>query len=173
VLQYTRAFEGPDAADLYAKYPLQLLTAHQRFSFHTAQDGKSSAINDLLDHRVLKDGQYYHIVRIARADAEARGIAHHDLVRVFNDRASVICAADVTERMAPGIAHSYESSARYEPIDGPGTPDLGGSMNLLSPDRMQARGTVASAGSLCLVQIETWERPGGVPAAEERQEFAS
>jgi len=173
VLQYTRAFEGPHAAELYAKYPLQLLIAHQRFSFHTAQDGKSSAANDVLDHRVLKDGQYYHIVRIARSDAKGRGIGHHDLVRVFNDRGSVICAADVTERMAPGIAHSYESSARYEPIDGPGTPDLGGSMNLLSPDRMQARGTVASAGSLCLVQIEPWEPPQGVAASAERRELAS
>ncbi len=159
VLKYSPAFEGPAAKELYARFPLQLLTAHQRFTFHTAQDGKSSAINDILDHRILKNGHYYQIVRIHPRDASARGISHHDLVKVFNDRGAVICAADVTGRVAPGVMHSYESSANYQPLAGRGSPDIGGSMNILTPDRMQAKGTVASAGALCLVQVEKWLPP--------------
>ena len=139
-------------------YPLQLVTPHQRFSFHTAQDGKNGAISDVPDHKILIHGRYYWIIRISETDARARGIAHHDVVKVFNDRGAVICAAEVTSRMASGVVHSYESSANYEPLGEPGnSPDIGGCMNLLTPARMQSEGTVASAGSLCLVEVEKWD----------------
>ena len=44
-------------------------------------------MNEVKDHRVLKDdGRYYWIMRINAEDAAARGIADGDLVRAFNDR---------------------------------------------------------------------------------------
>ncbi len=44
-------------------------------------------MNDIKDHRVLKDdGHYYWIMRLNSEDAAARGIADGDLVRAFNDR---------------------------------------------------------------------------------------
>lgn len=168
VLKYTRPFEGARDGERYDKFPIQLLTPHQRFSFHTAQDGKGSSISDLEDHRTLIDGHYYQIVRISEADAAERGIAHRQLVKVWNQLGAVICAAEVTSRLKQGVAHSYESSARYEPIGIPGqSPDIGGCMNLLTPKRMQATGTVASANSLCLVEIEPWAgEDAGREAAE-------
>ena len=45
--------------------------------------------------------------RIHPRDAEARGIRNGDIVRLYNDRASVLCAAVVTERVRPGVIHSY------------------------------------------------------------------
>ena len=78
---------------------------HPRFSFHTMGDGKDSWINDI-KHRVLIDGYYYWIVRLNPKDAEARGIRENDLVKAFNDRGAVICAAQVTERVRPGTVHS-------------------------------------------------------------------
>lgn len=162
VLRYTSGFDGGRKGERFEKFPLQLLTPHQRFSFHTAQDGKKNAINDLEDHRILVDGHYYWIVRMNKEDAERRGIGHHQLVRVFNDRASVICAAEVTPRMAGGVLHSYESCARFLPIDTKmGQVDIGGCMNLLTSPRMQAEKTVASAGSLTLVEVEKWYIPDG------------
>lgn len=159
VLQYTPAFDGARVGKRYGQYSIQLITPHQRFSFHTAQDGKAGTLSDVPDHRILVDGHYYWIIRISEEDAKSRGISHHDLVKVYNDRAEVICAAEVTSRMAAGVAHSYESSAEYIPLGEPGkSPDIGGCMNLLTPSRMQAKGTVASAGSLCLVEIEKWRR---------------
>lgn len=155
LMQYSSPFVDDDAQE--GRHPIRLLTPHQRFSFHTAQDGKGGAINDLSDQRVCIDGHYYHIIRIAHEDAAARGIGHHDLVRVFNDLGSVICAADVTNRLAAGVAHSYESSASYQTLGEPGqSPEIGGCMNILTPNRMQAGGTVASAGALCRVEIESW-----------------
>jgi trimethylamine-N-oxide reductase (cytochrome c) len=168
LLRYTRPFDGARDGAEYASFPIQLMTPHQRFSFHTTQDGKGSSISDISDHRVCIDGHYYWIVRISTADAKARGIGHHELVKVWNDRGVVICAAEVTERLAGGVAHSYESSASYEPLGVPGeSPDIGGCMNILTPSRMQADGTVASAGSLCMVQIEPWNgEDAGLEAAE-------
>ncbi|MEM8841722.1 MAG: molybdopterin dinucleotide binding domain-containing protein, partial [Pseudomonadota bacterium] len=162
LMQYAPPFE---AADRQASYPIRLITPHQRFSFHTAQDGKGNTLSDLPDHRVLVDGHYYWIVRISEADAAARGIHHHGLVKVYNDRAAVICAAEVTSRMAAGVVHSYESSAVYQPMGDPGSsPDIGGCMNMLAPARMQSGRTVASAGSMSMVQIEKWDGVDAVAA---------
>ena len=86
---------------------------------------------------------------------------------MFNDHGSVICAAEVTSRLVAGVAHSYESSASYQPLGEPGiSPDIGGCVNMLTPNRMQAEGTVASAGSLCLVEVEKWDADALQEAAE-------
>ncbi len=64
-----------------------------------------------------------------------RGIREKQLVKVFNDRGAVICAAQLTERVPPGMVHSYESSAVYDPIGEPGkSPDRGGCINILTPE---------------------------------------
>ena len=91
-------------------------------------------------------------------DAAARGIGQHDLVRVFNDRGAVICAARLTERVPAGTVHSYESSAVYDPVGEPGnSPDRGGCINLLTPSRMMISKSHAMAANSCLVQIEAWD----------------
>ncbi len=78
------------------------MTPHARFSFHSQGDGKDSFLNDIADHRMLIDGHYYWILRLNPADATARGIAKGDLVKVFNDRGAVLCAALLTERLRSG-----------------------------------------------------------------------
>ncbi len=95
------------------------------------------------------------------ADAAARGLKHNELVRVFNDRGAVICAVQLTERVPAGTVHSYESSARYEPVGEPGhSADRGGCMNVLTPSRMMIRKAHALAANSCLVEIEAWEEGG-------------
>ncbi len=158
---YTPAWEGRATTDLYMKYPLQLITPHPRFSFHTMGDGKDSVINDIVDHRVNVGGHYYWIARMNSRDAEARGIRQHDLIRLHNDRGSVICAAVLTERLVPGVVHSYESSAEYVPIGDPGdSPDIGGCVNVLTPKRHMTEKTSASAPNSCLIEVEKWMTGG-------------
>jgi anaerobic selenocysteine-containing dehydrogenase len=160
IMRYVPAWEGPHAEELFAKYPLQLITPHPRHSFHTQSDGKDAVTNDIRDHRVLVDGLYYWVVRMSPRDAAARGLKQHQLVRVFNDRGAVICAVRLTERVPAGTVHSYESSARYEPVGEPGrSADRGGCMNVLTPSRMMIRKAHALAANSCLVQIEAWEGP--------------
>ncbi len=157
--KYIPSWEGHHTTELYAKYPLQLISPHPRFSFHTMGDAKESWVNEVKDHRVLKeDGHYYWIIRINSKDAEMRGIRQNDLVRVFNDRGAVICAAQVTERVPPGTVHSYESSANYDPVGKPGeSADRGGCINLLTPGRYITKNACGQAPNSCLVEVEKHE----------------
>lgn len=81
----------------------------------------------------------------------------HELVKVFNDRGAVICAAQVTERVPPGTVHSYESSANYDPLGEPGySVDRGGCMNTLTPSRPIIKRSHSTASNSCLVHVEKW-----------------
>ncbi|MDH3314599.1 MAG: molybdopterin-dependent oxidoreductase [Gammaproteobacteria bacterium] len=161
--RYFPSWEGPRAEELYRRYPLQLITPHARYSFHTMTDAKDGPVDDIKDHRVCIDGYYYWIVRINPDDARARGVKMHDLVKVYNDRAAVLCAADVTEGMAPGVVHSCESCASYDPVGEPGKLiDRGGCMNLLTPSRKQVAKSDGMAAMSCLVQIEKWKQAAEV-----------
>ncbi len=157
IMTYRESWEGPDTKELFAKYPLQLMTPHPRHSFHTHHDGKHGMMNEIPDHRLLVDGRYYWVARLNPADAQARGVGDHDLVRLYNDRGGVICAAQLTERVRPGVVHSYESSAVYDPLGTPGhSDDQGGCVNLLTPSRMMIERSHSLAAGSCLIQVERW-----------------
>jgi len=163
--KYMPSWEGTQTTELLEKYPIQLVSSHARYSFHTLGDGKDSVINDIEDHRMIVDGYYYWIARINTADADARGIKHGELVRLFNDRGGVICAAYVTERLRPGVLQAYESSARYDPIGEPGkSTDRGGCVNNLTNQRSQSKKSSSMAPNACLIQVEPFV--GELPASE-------
>jgi trimethylamine-N-oxide reductase (cytochrome c) len=159
VPKYIPSWEGHESA-IARKYPLQLISPHPRFTFFTQYDGKDSWINDIPDHRrQAEDGYHYWIMRINPADAEKRGIKDGDLVKAYNDRGSVICIAEVTERMRPGVVHSYMGSAEYEPIEGAeGSPDRGGCVNLLTPSRLISKNASGMAPNSCLIEVEKWRK---------------
>jgi molybdopterin guanine dinucleotide-containing S/N-oxide reductase-like protein len=156
--RYIPSWEGPRTAELFDRYPLQMIATHSRYSFHTSSDGKNSATNHITDHRALVAGHHFWLLRLSPQDAAARGIAHHDLVKVYNDRATVICAADVSALVTPGVVKSYESSAEFQLIEVNGEQvEIGGCMNMLTSDRPQSRGTSAMSPNSCLVQVEKWQ----------------
>src|SRR5262249_50709419 len=93
-------------------YPLQMLTPHSKYSFHTQGDGKGAFINNIPDHRVNIEGYYYWIIRMNAEDAAERGIKKHDLVKVYNDRGAVICAALPTQRLPRGAAAPARAAGR-------------------------------------------------------------
>ncbi|MCP3890595.1 MAG: molybdopterin-dependent oxidoreductase [Desulfobulbaceae bacterium] len=152
------SWEGHHNKALYSKYPLNLMSPHPRYSFHTMFDGKNSVVNDVKDHRVLIDGYYYWIARINVEDARLRKITNNSLVRLFNDRGEVICAAHLTDRLPPGTVQSAEGSAIYDPIGQPGeSPDRGGCINVLTPSRNIIKKSHSTASNSCLVQVELWK----------------
>jgi trimethylamine-N-oxide reductase (cytochrome c) len=134
-----------------------MIATHSRYSFHTNVDGKNSFTNDIPDHRVRVGGHAYWVVRLNSEDAAARGIRHHDLVKVFNDRGAVICAADVSPMVARGVVKSFEASAEYQPVEINGeTVDIGGALNILTSARSQSRGTSSMAPNSCMVDAVRW-----------------
>jgi trimethylamine-N-oxide reductase (cytochrome c) len=97
-------------------------------------------------------------MRVNAEDAAERDIKKHDLVKVYNDRGAVICAALPTQRLPRGVCHGYESSAVYDPMGEPGrSVDRGGCLNLLTPERTQTKSTHSIAGANSLVQVELWD----------------
>ena len=87
------------------------------------------------------------------------GVQNGDIVRLHNDRASVLCAAVVTERVRPGVIHSYASSAKYDPLI-PGRADSidkGGCVNMLTPSRMLSKHAPGMTPNSCLIELEKWE----------------
>jgi anaerobic selenocysteine-containing dehydrogenase len=157
--RYIPSWEGHGSTPRADTYPLQMVSPHPRFSYHTHHDNKSHWLDDIRQHRVKKDGYAYWPVRIHPHDAEMRGVMDGDLVKLFNDRGTVICAAIVTERVRPGTVHSYEASAKYDPLEPgkPGSPDRGGCVNLLTPSRMVSKNVPGAAPNSCLVDVAKWE----------------
>ena len=90
-----RSSRGPGGdADLFDRYPLQLLTPkhHTRFL--------NSGYSHLPKHGPAEGGPF---VELDAADAAARGLDDGALARVWNDRASVEVPVKITERLRPGV----------------------------------------------------------------------
>lgn len=117
--KYMAPWEGPDDP-LAEEYPLQLITAHPRRRANSAFDNLPW----------LKETEV-HGVTINTADAQSRGIADGEMVKVFNRRGELVLPASVTERIMPGIVNIGQG-AWFSP-DERGR-DRGGSANVLTRD---------------------------------------
>ena len=115
-------------------------------------------MNDIRDHRRCIDGYFYWIARLNPADAAARGIRDDDLVLLYNNRGKVICAAQVTSRVPPGIVHSYGSAATYDPLGAPGkSVDRGGCVNILTSKRFMTETASGMACNSTLLEVKKYE----------------
>jgi trimethylamine-N-oxide reductase (cytochrome c) len=110
-------------------------------------------------HRIFKDGYPWQVIRIHPSDASARNIKDKDIVKMYNDRGAVLGIAQVTERLRPGVVHSYEGSSKYDPLEKgkPNSMDRGGCLNLLTPSRMLSKNAPGMAPHSCLIELSKWE----------------
>lgn len=154
---YMPTFEDPSRDKELAGYPLQLLSPHSRYPFHVMGDDEGSILRDIREHRIWVDGHFYLVARINRQDARLRGIKDGDLIRLWNDRGSVLCAAQVTDRLRPGVVSASTASAEYRPIGEPGnSTDQGGCVNLLNSHRPITEKTHSIKPNTTLIQVEKW-----------------
>jgi trimethylamine-N-oxide reductase (cytochrome c) len=145
--------------EAWKKYPLQIIAPHPRFSFHVEYDGLCSWIDAIPYHRVEKDGYKWWPARLNPIDAQARNIAGGDIVELYNDRGSVLCIAQVTERVPQGVLHSYGCSSRYDPIvpGQAGSTDRGGCVNILTSSKMLSKNVPGMTPNSNLCEIRKWE----------------
>ncbi|MGB9630250.1 MAG: molybdopterin dinucleotide binding domain-containing protein, partial [Thermodesulfobacteriota bacterium] len=156
--RYIPSWEGHESP-LAKKYPLQLISPHPRYSYHTHYDAHCEWLADIPGHRVRKNGHNWIVIRVNPVDAEKRKIQNHDIIKVYNDRGAVLGIAHVTELVRPGVIHCYTSSGKYDPLE-PGkaySPDRGGCINILTPGRMMSKNAPGMAPNSCLVEIEKWD----------------
>ena len=134
------------------KYPLLCLSNHSRWRMHAQCD-------DIIWNREVasmkirgKDGYQYEPAWLNPEEAASRGIEHGDIVKVFNERGIVLCAANVTERLITQTV-SIDHGARYDPII-PGWLDRGGCINCITPTNMTGTNSTGMAVSGFLVEVQ-------------------
>lgn len=89
---YKRMLEDPQG-ELGKKFPLVCINYHDRLNVHSQH----------MLYPALRVVTSEPEVQINTVDAQARGIAHGDKVKVYNDRGYCVLKAFVTEGIAPGI----------------------------------------------------------------------
>jgi trimethylamine-N-oxide reductase (cytochrome c) len=133
-------------------YPLLCMSNHGRWRFHANLD-------DITWHREVetmkiraKDGYQYEPVWLNPETSAERGIKHGDIVKVFNERGTVLCAAYVTQRLRPGVAY-VDHGSRFDPIDAEKL-DRGGAINLITPTAIISQHATGMAVSGFLVDVQ-------------------
>lgn len=135
---HSSGFENYDDP-LTAQYPLQLTGFHYKARTHSTYGNV-----DVLKAACRQE------MWINPVDAQRRGIANGDMVRIYNGRGEVRIAAKVTPRIIPGVVALGEG-AWYSP-DAKGV-DHAGSINVLTTQRPSplAKGNPSHSN---LVQVE-------------------
>lgn len=125
------------------KYPLLVIANHPRLRFHVQGDD-IDWLQELWKIRG-EDGYPYEPCWLNPQDAKARDIETGDIVRVFNNRGSVIFAAKVTERITSGTLYA-EHGARMDLYQyGQEVLDRGGNINFITPspnEKYESKGEV-------------------------------
>ena len=129
-------------APLAKKYPLQLLTPHNKRRTH-------SSLEMIPWLREIESFGVW----INSIDADIRGIKDGALVDIYNDRGRIRIHTKVTERVMPGVVVVYQG-AWYNP-DKNGI-DLGGCGNVLTKDSYSPGG--AFPMNSALVQVELFQK---------------
>jgi len=108
---------GPEAQD----YPLQAIGHHYMARVHSTH-ANNDWLNEAFPQRAF----------INPLDAEERGIADGDLVRVYNQRGEVVLPCRVTPRIMPGVVNIPQGAWWAPDKDGV---DRGGNVNTLTSQR--------------------------------------
>ncbi len=123
------------------QYPLMLLTSHSRYRVHYV----------FWEHAWLRNHVYRHRVWLNVSDAKARGIKDNDMVKVYNDRGTVVMPAYITARIMPGVILIHHGG-KYMP-DKSGV-DFGAAASMLLGGESDS--CFAPARATNLVQVEKY-----------------
>jgi molybdopterin guanine dinucleotide-containing S/N-oxide reductase-like protein len=146
------------------KYPLLIMSNHGRWRVH-AQGDDIQWTREAPTAKVKGwDGYLYEPIWINPEDAAKRGIRNGDIIKVFNERGTVLTGAIVWERVRPGVVY-VDHGARVDPIV-PGRVDRGGAINLISPYNTVSRncpgiaesGFLVEVARVTMAEMEEWKR---------------
>ena len=138
--------------DRVKKYPLLQVSNHPHWRVHANNDDITWTREAPTCKVKGKDGYMYEPLWMNTGDAAARGIKNGDIVKIYNERGSVLGGAYVNERIMPG-AVSMDHGARYDPII-PGDLDRGGAINTITPHKTTSKNATGMVVSSFLVEVE-------------------
>ncbi len=138
-----------------AKFPLHLLSQEPRNRLHSQLDHSAhSRMGKIKDREPIL---------LSQGDAQARGIADGDIVRVFNDRGACLASARITSDLMHGVA-VLATGAWFDPFEwSPDTTlEKHGNPNVLTLDAPASSLSQATVAQTCLVEVERFD--GELPA---------
>lgn len=136
--------EGAEAGDLH------LISQHPEYRIHSQMNSA--------DVRSLYTVQGREPLEISTADAEARGIADGDIVRVFNDRGALLAGAVVTDDLLPGVVRLAQGGWYDPDVPGQvGALDKYGSSNTVTRDIPSSPIGQATTAHTALVRVEKFD----------------
>jgi trimethylamine-N-oxide reductase (cytochrome c) len=135
-----------------SEYPLHVLSPHPSMRLHSQLDNTSL--------REAYEVGAREPIWINPEDAKARGIVAGDVVRVFNDRGSVLAGAVVTSRVRAGVVVLHEG-AWYDPEKAgeTGTMCKHGLINVLTLDKGTSKLAQGNIANTALVEVENFHQP--------------
>jgi anaerobic selenocysteine-containing dehydrogenase len=151
-------------SERFKLYPLLVLSNHPRWREHS-QTNDSAWLHEIPTCRVKGfDGYLYEPAWINPADAAARGIVNGDIVKVYNDRGTILCGALVRETQMPGavwIDHGSQVDLISDYIDRGGSSNLfcelwGVSQNCMGGENTS--GYLVEIEKLSLDEMEQWKK---------------
>ena len=145
------------------QYPLLCMSNHGRWRFHANCDDITWTREIETMKIRAKDGYQYEPAWLNTKTAEERGIKHGDVIKVYNERGTVLCGAYVTERLVPDVVY-VDHGSRFDPIDAE-TLDRGGAINLITPHNniskhatgMVVSGFLVEAGKVTDAEMGEWK----------------
>jgi len=132
-------------------YPLLIVSNHPRWRVHAEHDDVTW-LREISTCKVKgADGYLYEPLWINPVDAGPRSIENGDIVKLYNERGTVLGGAYITERIIPGAVYQ-DHGARHDPI-ATGL-DRGGSNNLICPANTTSKNASGMATSGYLVEVK-------------------
>lgn len=129
------------------RFPLHMIANQPASRLHGQLDGGATSLATKVQGREP--------IRMHPADAEARGVADGDVVRVFNDRGSCLAGVVVDEGLRPRVVQ-LSTGAWFDPLE-PTDPDsmcVHGNPNVLTDDVGTSSLARGCTGAAVLVEIE-------------------
>lgn len=110
-------------------------------------------------------------IRIARPDADARGLKQGDTARVFNDRGGTLAVVEIRDDLMPGVVQMF-TGAWWDPTE-PGGLCRSGNPNVLTRDKGTSPIAQGTSAQTCLVEVEPFDDVPPRVAAHDRPELIS
>ncbi len=135
------------------RYPLLMVSNHPRWRVHAQGDDNPWLVELPASKISGPDGYPYEPLWMNPIDAERRGIIDGDIVKVYNDRGTVLAGAYLTNRVPKGVVR-MDKGSRVDIVSIEDKIDRGGAINLISPFKTISRRCPGMTVSGYLVEVE-------------------
>lgn len=138
--------------EIKKKWPLHLLSSQPRTRLHSQYD------HGIVSRQTKIHGR--EPLWMHPDDAQARGIAEGDIIKVFNPRGALLAGVHLTRDILPGVVQ-MSTGAWYDPLNAQeqNSLDKHGNPNVLTNDIGSSRLGQGCTAQTCFVEIVRFEQP--------------